>query len=150
MKKLLSILLCIAIQGASMAAVQEEPVTMEDLAWFSKYESQLREEIPGLEYNLDSVIKIDAFVEKIRHKTNDSEKDRYIQLIGSFLGQSLVNEYKGKWIKTNYGMAVVLPNNKLAFPFNKVAKQFFEGSEHSIAYFYGKVPEVISGSTVAR
>jgi hypothetical protein len=121
MKIVICVIAVISMLGVSMAAVQEEPVAMEDLAWFSKYENQLREEIAGLEYNLESIKKIDSFVVKIKNSTTNHEKHRYIELVGSFLGQSLVQEYEGKWIKTNYGTAVALPNDKLAFPFNKVA-----------------------------
>jgi hypothetical protein len=94
-------------------------------------------------YNRDSVAWIDGFIEGLRgmNLTVD-EVESWVQLIGSYLGECVIETYGGVWREQDGALGVFFNESCGAFPFNKVRKQFENGIEDSILCFFVVIPAI--------
>jgi hypothetical protein len=96
-------------------------------------------------YNRDSVAWIDGFIEQLRgmNLTVD-EVESWVQLIGSYLGECVIETYGGVWRKRDGALGVFFNESYGAFPFNKVRKQFKNGIDggDSILAFFLVIPDI--------
>lgn len=96
----------------------------------------------GEEFGLDdaSVDWVDGFIE--RQRLQDSvmrDPNTLISVLGSYLGQAIIEATGGQWAEDVQGALVVeFSNGDSCAPFSKVAKQFELGHEggEGIAEFY--------------
>lgn len=98
-------------------------------------------------YNRDSVKWVDGFIERERSKpeaTADSVA-QLVGLIGSYLGECIINEYGGVWRQHEDSWGIFFDNANAVFPFRKVQKQFQDGLKggDSILSFFDLIGPVI-------
>jgi len=95
-----------------------------------------------LKYDEESVKWIDEFVERLRKSSHQSGVDKLISVLGSFVGECARREFGGEWKEVNGQWGIRFdPPGVVAFPFNKIAKQFESGHEggDSILGFYQSI-----------
>jgi hypothetical protein len=91
----------------------------------------------GVEY-------LDGFIERQRTRVGDEEKNRLADVLGSYLGASIVAEYGGKWYQEPAGIGIRVNDKFACFPINKARKHLFEGSEDSVLAFFNGVPAILA------
>ena len=100
----------------------------------------------GLGYNRPSVIWVDDFIEKQRKSGLAPQTvDGLIDNLGCYLGRCIIETYGGKWAELEGGWAIQFDLKNAVFPFNKIAKQFQNGSEDSILSMFELIPAVFPG-----
>jgi hypothetical protein len=95
-----------------------------------------------LAYNEKSVAWVDDYIERNRKTLSENQVEALINVIGSFLGECIQRNYGGIWSQRDEGLAICFDSKNCVFPFNKVEKQFINGSEDSISSFYTLIPIV--------
>lgn len=96
-----------------------------------------------LGYDESSIKWLASLVEFSRNKPNEEVKNSLVTQIGCFLGEAIIERYGGDWVITEAGLlGVRLPSQTVAFPFDKVRKQFKNGATDSIWGFF-KMAEVL-------
>ncbi len=90
----------------------------------------------NLAFDADSVEWLDGFIERQRENADEEKIQKLSSVLGSFLGECIINNFGGRWEQTEYGLAVTFDDGNAAFPFNKIEKQFRNGSDDSIFSFY--------------
>ncbi|HEY4259388.1 MAG TPA: hypothetical protein VGM98_04485, partial [Schlesneria sp.] len=74
--------------------------------------------------------------------------NKYVHLLGSYLGECIIANYGGEWDRSPNGMAVVIhtPTRVRQFhPFEKVYKRITEVTDHSLAVYFSKlIPEALA------
>ena len=98
----------------------------------------------NLKYDADSVKFLEGFIERNKASFDKEESKGLINSLGSFLGQCIIENYGGQWQLDNEtgSVAVVFDESNKAYPFAKVSKQFDNGLEDSVYFFYGAIPTV--------
>jgi hypothetical protein len=94
----------------------------------------------GLDYSPASVLLLDDFIEEgwgPRPKRGTYES--MIPAIGAYVGEVLVAQTQGRWIRTESGEMAIEIGRVVAFPMNKVGKRFERGRGQSIAQFYREI-----------
>ena len=84
-------------------------------------------------YTNESVEWLEGYIERLRNSgesDNVEAKDKLTSVFGSFLGESIIRCFGGRWKQHESGMWCVAFNDEdMAFPFAKVAKQMDNGLE---------------------
>ena len=96
-----------------------------------------------LGYNLDAVKWLDGYIQRNRLEIKEKTRDKLINIFGSFLGECLKKEFGGNWTFSENGFGIEFPDKTTAFPFNKVEKQFLNGSGDSIYSFFTAIPFIM-------
>lgn len=98
--------------------------------------------IENFGYNAESVEWVDGFIERqrIRSCLDEPTVHQMVQTLGSYLGECVVACFGGEWQQREGSWAVVFNEGNAAFPFNKVAKQFANGSEDSVRSWFDAIP----------
>jgi hypothetical protein len=98
-------------------------------------------------YNRDSVEWVEAFIERqrVRPEFKAEAQARMVQVLGSFLGECIIQTYGGEWREQKGTWGIFFDSSSAAFPFAKVAKQFEDGLEggDSILSFFELIGPVI-------
>ena len=113
----------------------------------NQFASQLDVE---LGYNSDSVKWLDGYIERNRTKIREETRDKLINIFGSFLGECMKKEFDGNWTFSENGFGIEFPDKTTAFPFNKVEKQFLNGSGDSIYSFFTATPFIMANLAQER
>ncbi len=94
-------------------------------------------------YDEASIKWLSSLIEFSRSKPNEVVRNSLLTQIGCFLGETLIRRYGGEWVITDGGvLGVRLRSQAIAFPFEKVLKQFQNGTTDSIWGFF-KMAEVL-------
>lgn len=104
----------------------------------------MREEL-GVELGLDaeSVRWLDGYIERNRGALEPAAREKFVSVLGSFLGEAIIAEYGGEWVEQDGGWAVHVTDNVTAFPFAKVAKHLESGAGDSVHAFFAAIPALI-------
>jgi len=97
-----------------------------------------------LKYKAESIKSLEGFIERNKVYIDKNEWSGLINSCSAFLGQCIIENYGGKWIKDNGEYCVEFDENNKAFPYSKVTKQFENGIEDSIFSFYSAIPKVFN------
>jgi len=111
-----------------LEAIRENVVRLKEIA--------SREMGVSLELAEESIKWIDGYIDRIRDEVDEGTKDTMIDMLGAFLGETIIRNHGGKWEFSDGVLGVRLEGGLFASPFSKVAKQMREGPEHSIHGFY--------------
>ncbi|HVG29345.1 MAG TPA: hypothetical protein VM864_06450 [Pyrinomonadaceae bacterium] len=115
-----------------------KPVSEERLRGLAEeFIAVMRSEL-GVELRYDeaSVEWVDGYVGRVRAGVSADSVGSISSLIGSFLGECVINNYGGSWRETGDGVGVCFDESNCVFPFAKVHKQFLHGEGDSILSFY--------------
>jgi hypothetical protein len=97
-----------------------------------------------INFDNDGVKFIEEFIERQKHNFSKEEQNGLVNSLGSFLGQTIINNYGGQWqIDSELQMACVSFDEKnKVYPFSKTLKQFENGLEDSVYSFYQMIPNI--------
>jgi len=88
-------------------------------------------------YNRESVQWLDSYIEEIRKNNwTDEEFNQLVSNLGSFLGETMIKSFGGRWSLDQRGWAIRWDDFNLAYPFIKVAKHLRNGETDSIYSFF--------------
>ena len=103
----------------------------------------------GIDLNKDSksIEYLCEFITVNSSKLESEEQEAWLNLIGAFLGQTIIEVYQGRWIeidtsndsKLDFELnnpCIELHDGSVCFPFAKVQKQFDNGIEDSIHSYF--------------
>ncbi|XYH92783.1 hypothetical protein ACMHYB_33560 [Sorangium sp. So ce1128] len=93
-------------------------------------------------FDARSVEWVDGFIERqrVREDVGPEFVGRMVNVLGSYLGESIIRTYGGRWSFGEYGWCVEFDARNAAYPFAKVQKQFSNGSGDSIYSFFSAIP----------
>jgi hypothetical protein len=93
-------------------------------------------------FNAASIAWVDEFLERqrLRPDLDGNTIDGLVNTIGSFLGESIIRCYGGRWQNSSGEWAVYFDGQNAVFPFGKVKKQLTNGPEDSIKNFFEQIP----------
>jgi hypothetical protein len=98
-------------------------------------------------YDRDSVTWVEGFIEQERSKPEATAESvaKIVQLLGSYLGECVINKYGGAWRQYDGSWGIFFDNANAVFPFRKVQKQFQNGLKggDSILSFFDLIGPVI-------
>jgi len=120
-----------------------------------KYNAELvvkqMRELSGIDfgYNAESVAWLEGYIERQRNRDDLEQEtiDKLVSVFGSYLGECSIKNYGGKWENKDGQWCICFDEQNLAYPFNKVEKQFENGIEDSIKSFFEVIPIVFSRLT---
>ena len=97
-------------------------------------------------YDEASVSWLDGYINRMRtQKELTSEKtESSVQVLASYLGECIIHTYGGRWDDEGGEIAVLFSKGNSVYPFNKVKKQFANGSEDSINSLFTLIPIVFA------
>jgi hypothetical protein len=108
--------------------------------------TELADELKSLlniKYNAKGVKFLEGFIERNKTQIEKEEWNGLINSCGAFLGQSIIENYGGKWIKEeSEQICIAFDEKNKVFPFSKVSKQFENGLEDSIYSMFSILPTV--------
>jgi hypothetical protein len=112
------------------------------LNMFSKIEKS-----QGFGFNAASIGRLDLYIEShINPKSSDLDKQRLMNLFGSFLGEAIAMRYGGEWMFGEKGPYMQLRAKQIHFlnPHGKVAKRIVNGKQDSLQVFFSEmIPAVL-------
>ena len=98
---------------------------------------QVREQLNLNAFDAESVAHLDHFIEAQRGQLSDAERPGVIMALGCFLGQCLVQAFRGEWGTGRDGTTGVGLASRFFFnPFYLVSAQLNEGESASVAAFF--------------
>ena len=79
---------------------------------------------------------LDVFVEDLADAIKEDDEEMGIRVLGAFLGQSMVEELGGNWIKTEHGHVLRLENGKTADIFGALGARLNDKEAPTILEFW--------------
>ncbi len=97
-----------------------------------------------LGYDAKSVQWVDGYIERQRNTGNPALVEQLVSVLGSFVGECIRHEFGGEWTLVDGSWGIMFRPNNIAYPINKVAKQFKDGVENgeSVYGFYTAIAPV--------
>ena len=103
-------------------------------------------------YTRESVEYIDQFLERQAAIVKESEEsiNRFVSLLGAYLGECIIANYGGEWLESADGLAIQIQhrgNYHWIKPFHKVYKRIVNGSEDHLGFYFAEfIPHVLASS----
>ena len=91
------------------------------------------EDVP-LDRNAAEVL--DVFVEGLADAIKEDDEEMGVQVLGAFLGQSMVAELGGNWVKVRQGFALQLENGKMADVFGVLGARLNDDKAPTVLEFW--------------
>ena len=111
----------------------------EDLNKLSKTLTEtLKKESIKTDYSKESIKQLEDWLSKQKKK----KQKELINQVGAYLGESIIKNYGGSWVKTNGNWSVELSENNMIFPISKVYKFVHDGPEDSFYTLFKLIPVV--------
>lgn len=96
-----------------------------------------------IRYDESSIKWLASLIEFCRKKPNEDVMKNLATQIGCFLGETIIARHGGEWVITEAGaLGVRLPSQTVAFPLEKVLKQFKNGMSDDIWGFFKLAEEL--------
>ncbi|MDO7853506.1 hypothetical protein [Hymenobacter convexus] len=112
---------------------------------------QVRQQLNLKAFDAEAVAHLDNFIEAQRGILPAAEREGVIMALGCFLGQCLVQVYRGEWGTGKDGSTGVGLAGRFFFnPFHLVNTQLNEGESASVAAFFASVPQRLKSPPAAR
>jgi hypothetical protein len=140
--------------GSALMVSAAHPIQMPQLERNSQRVVDWFASASGLETfgcNDASFAYIDGFLSRQGETLNQSQQtsDRVVSLIGSFLGQCVVQVYGGRWVSSGTGLVVEVKTPRHVHtvqPFDKVAKRLRDGESESLVLYYRNLLPAVFGN----
>jgi hypothetical protein len=97
-----------------------------------------------------SIDYLDAFLERQEAlvKASGESVNRFVSLLGAYLGECIIANYGGEWLESPQGLAIrIHTKTQIHFlqPFHKVYKRIANGSEDSLGFYFSEfIPRVLA------
>ena len=113
--------------------------------------SQMRDQgVSNFDYNEVSVKFLSEVITDERLRLSENAKRILPELWGAFLGEVIIKELGGKWVKLGDQYAVLVSDSHICFPLNKVHEQIVNGEIDSIYGFYLSTVKIANEIKVAK
>lgn len=89
-----------------------------------------------LTYDAIGVQWVDDHINDLRGRMPFAMLHPYVEVFGSFLGESLIRTYGGDWVERDGEWGVQINEDVWAAPFTKTFKHFANGPKDSIANLF--------------
>ncbi|MBG8552519.1 hypothetical protein [Hymenobacter guriensis] len=101
----------------------------------------VRQQLQVNTFDAAAVQRLTDFIEAQRATIQPADREGVVMALGCFLGQCLVDTYRGEWAAGPDGSTGVGLAGKLFFnPFYLVSEQLTKGREQSVAGFFAGIP----------
>jgi hypothetical protein len=100
----------------------------------------------------ESVAYLDEFLERQQAivKASEESVNRFVSLLGAYLGECILATYGGEWQESPQGLAIVIRTKTqfhLLQPFHKVYKRIVNGNEDNLGFYFSKfIPHVLASA----
>ena len=112
---------------------------------------QVRQQLKLKAFDAEGVAHLANFIQAQRDELGPAERLGVIMALGSFLGQCLVQVYRGEWGTGRDGTTGVGLAERFFFnPFHLVDAQLNEGESASVAAFFASVPSRLKTPLAVR
>ena len=112
---------------------------------------QVRQQLQLKAFDAEGVAHLANFIQAQRGELGPAERPGVIMALGCFLGQCLVQVYRGEWGTGRDGTTGVGLAERFFFnPFHLVDAQLNEGESASVAAFFASVPSRLKTPPAAR
>lgn len=112
---------------------------------------QVREQLKLKAFDAEGVAHLANFIQAQRGELPPAERPGVIMALGCFLGQCLVQVYRGEWGTGKDGTTGIGLGGRFFFnPFYLVDAQLNEGESASVAAFFASVPNRLRTPPAAR
>ncbi|GAB3855576.1 hypothetical protein GCM10028822_26650 [Hymenobacter terrigena] len=112
---------------------------------------QVRQQLKLKAFDAESVAHLDNFIQAQRGNLGAAERPGVVMALGCFLGQCLVEVYRGEWGTGKDGTTGVGLGGRFFFnPFYLVDAQLNEGESASVAAFFASIPQRLKTPPAAR
>ncbi|MBF9222741.1 hypothetical protein [Hymenobacter ruricola] len=112
---------------------------------------QVRQQLKLKAFDAEGVAHLANFIEAQRGILPAAEREGVVLALGCFLGQCLVQVYRGEWGTGKDGSTGVGLAGRFFFnPFHLVNAQLNEGESASVAAFFASVPGRLKAPPAAR
>jgi len=123
------------------------PEAESPLASLFRAAEAVRQQLRLNAYDASSVERLAAFIEEQRPAIKPAEQEGVVTALGCFLGQCLVDTYKGEWAAGLDNTTGVGIGGKSFFnPFYRIAQQLAHGQPESVAVFFAQVPTYLQAA----
>lgn len=103
----------------------------------------LSKALSNFDYTEESVSKLSTFIDQAFQQISEDKKVGLATKWGCYLGNALIKNYQGKWVKMGDGSyGVHLNNGHYLFPIRRVYKHLYNGQEDSILALFKSVVQV--------
>ena len=112
---------------------------------------QVRAQLKLPAFDAEGVAHLTNFIQAQRGQLGAAERPGVIMALGCFLGQCLVQVYRGEWGTGSDGTTGVGLADRFFFnPFHLVDAQLNEGETASVAAFFASIPSRLKTPPLAR
>ena len=112
---------------------------------------QVRQQLKLKAFDAEGVAHLANFIQAQRDELEPAERLGVIMALGCFLGQCLVQVYRGEWGTGRDGTTGVGLAERFFFnPFHLVDAQLNEGESASVAAFFASVPSRLTTPPAVR
>ena len=112
---------------------------------------QVRQQLQLSAFDAEGVAHLANFIEAQRGQLGAAERPGVVLALGCFLGQCLVQTYRGEWGTGKDGSTGVGLASRFFFnPFHFVDAQLNEGESASVAAFFASIPQRLRAPAAAR
>jgi hypothetical protein len=101
-------------------------------------------------YTAESVDYLDQFLERqgASVKASALSVNKFVHLLGAYLGECIIANYGGEWQESPQGAAVFIRTKTQAhwlLPFHKVYERITNGSEDNLRFYFSEfIPRVLA------
>ena len=112
---------------------------------------QVRQQLKLKAFDAEGVAHLANFIQAQRSELGPAERPGVIMALGCFLGQCLVEVYRGEWGTGKDSTTGVGLGGRFFFnPFHLVDAQLNEGESASVAAFFASVPSRLQTPSAVR
>ena len=112
---------------------------------------QVRQQLKLKTFDAEGVAHLANFIQAQRGELPTAEREGVVMALGCFLGQCLVQVYRGEWGTGKDGTTGIGLASRFFFnPFHLVDAQLNEGESASVAAFFASVPTRLKAPHAAR
>jgi hypothetical protein len=126
----------------------------ENAAWVAENLGK-QSGIEPFAYTAESVDYLEQFLgsQEASVKASGLSVNKFVHLLGAYLGECIIANYGGGWQESPQGLAVLIRAETRAHwlqPFHKVYKRITNGSEDHLGFYFSEfIPQVLaSGAEV--
>jgi hypothetical protein len=121
----------------------------ENAAWVAENIGK-QSGIEPFAYTAESVHYLEHFLvrQEALVKASELSINKYVHLLGAYLGEGILANYGGEWQESPQGLAILIRTKTRTHwlrPFDRVYKRITNGSEDNLgAYFSEFIPQVLA------
>jgi len=118
------------------------------LASLQRAAEAVRQQLHLNTFDAYAVQRLADFIETLRLIIKPAEQEGVVTALGCFLGQCLIQAYRGEWATgADSTTGVGINGNTFFNPFHHVAQQFAHGLPESVVTSFERIPERLQAAS---